>query len=170
MQQELIIWALGLVLGLPCLILILGELVERLERQQNPLAPVVRQIRNVMLPVLTLLLIMRHILSVEEAESSARLVATLFWMVVVYAVFNLVRALIQLGAEKPTAWHANVPPLFFALCRGAILFWAITHILSNILGGRTRQTHHGDWRGFYGHCLGPPRYAEQPGIGLFVNR
>lgn len=87
-----------------------------------------------MLPVLALLLIMRHILSVEEAESSARLVATLFWMVVVYAVFNLVRALIQLGAEKPTAWHANVPPLFFALCRGAILFWAITHILSNIWG------------------------------------
>ncbi len=133
-NQELLGWAIILAIGLPIAVLVLGELSERLQRQGNPLAHGVRQIRHVVLPVLAVLLVMQHILGIEDTESSYRMVETLFWMTVVYVAFILVRQLVQLDAETPTSWTANVPPLFFALGRGVVIFWVATHVLSGIWG------------------------------------
>lgn len=133
-RQPLFLWAIGLTIGLPALMLALGELNDRLTRSGNPLAQGLRQLRYVVLPILAVLLIMRYILGMLGSETSVRMIETLFWMTVVYAVLTLLKNLIQLGEATPASRIARVPPLFFALGRGVVLFVVLSHILSGIWG------------------------------------
>ncbi len=130
--QPLFLWALALTIGLPVLMLALGELNDRLARSGNPLAQGLRQIRYVVLPALAMLFIMRYILGIMGTETSIRLIETLFWLTVVYASLTLLKNLVQLGEALPGSRLAKVPPLFFALGRGVVLFAALSHVLSGI--------------------------------------
>ncbi|MDH3600489.1 MAG: mechanosensitive ion channel family protein [Candidatus Tectomicrobia bacterium] len=133
-KQDLFLLGLSLVLGLPILVLVLGELSERLARRGNPLAQGLRQIRHVVLPVLAALFIMRYILGMVGTAGSVRWVETLFWCTVIYAALTIMRNVTQFGEANPTSWIANVPTLFLALARGVVFFWILSHILSGIWG------------------------------------
>ena len=132
--QEAFGWGLGLVIGLPILIIALGEIIDRLDQRKNPLARGVRQIRHVVLPVFAALFIMRAILSMADSERAVQLVGTLFWVTVAYAMLTLVRNLSQFGDLNPSSWVMKIPTLFFALVRGLAVFFILSHILSGIWG------------------------------------
>lgn len=132
LQQEIFIWVLGLVIGLPLLVVLLGEVSERLAQQENPLAQTVRQIRHYVIPLVAALLIMRPIVGLASSEPSVQVVETLLWLTVIYAGLTLISNLAQIANLNPGTLLATIPKIFFALGRGLVIGLAGFYLISYV--------------------------------------
>lgn len=94
-ENSLYSWGIGLILGTSLLVVLLGELIERLTRTGNPLASVLALLRNLALPLLSIRLLLQFILGVDQTTLVNRLVETLFWLVLLYAIFRLLALLMK---------------------------------------------------------------------------
>ena len=57
----LLLWGVGLTIGFPLLAIVLGEVIHRLRRRGLAVAKTVSLARNVLLPILVLLLFLEHL-------------------------------------------------------------------------------------------------------------
>lgn len=133
-QQKLFWWALGLVVGLPSMVIALGEFSERLERRGNPLAQGLRQVRYGVIPLLTMLFIVQQIFSLSGSQPWLRVIETLFWISVLSASLTFIFNLTQFGQQHPAAWVNRTPVLIFALARAIVVFCVASHVLAGIWG------------------------------------
>ncbi len=133
-QQELFWWALGLVVGLPSIVITLGEFSARLERRGNPLAQGLRQVRYSVIPLLTVLFIAQQIFGLSGSQPWLQAMQTFFWISVLFASLTLIHNLTQFGQQRPAAWVNRTPVLVFALARAAVVFFVASHLLSGIWG------------------------------------
>ena len=62
------IWGIGLALGFPLATILLGELIHRLKRRDRAIVSTVRLLRDVLLPMLVLLLFLQHLLLLDPAS------------------------------------------------------------------------------------------------------
>ncbi|MBV7331873.1 mechanosensitive ion channel [Chloroflexi bacterium TSY] len=131
-QQDLFFWGVGLISGLIVLVIVLGEVIERLERRENPLTEGLRQIRHVVLPILTLLLALRHVLGMAGSSNGIRLLETLVWITVIYALLTLLSNTTRLSESNPQARISKVPTIFFALSRAVVVLFVAYHLLTNV--------------------------------------
>ena len=129
-----LIWEIGILCGFPLGLVILGELSERLERQGNPLAKGIRQVRHIVLPALGVLLIMQKVLDVSPDGAAIRLVETLFWLTVIYAGMTLLGNLMHVAELRPSALVAKIPAIFFGLSRAVVIFWVLYYVLGELWG------------------------------------
>jgi len=93
-ESTLYTWGLALIFGIPLLVLVLGEIIERLERQQSRFVPSLKNLRNLVLPLLSLRLITQHILGIEPTLLAVRLIETLLWLVFMYNILQLLGLMI----------------------------------------------------------------------------
>jgi hypothetical protein len=142
-QHDLFWRVFGLLTGLSVVIVVLGEISERLEQRGNSLAQGVRYVRYLVVPLLAVLLIVRYILAIAAEEPWVRGFETLLWITVMYAGLTLIRNLIQNGENQAENWVHKVP--------GLIL-----------------QSRHGGGGGLDGDCLCLARYPQQPGVRLLA--
>lgn len=114
-QSSLYSWGLLLIVGVPLLILLLGEWIERQQQRADghtsKLPGAIANFRNWVLPLLALRLILQHILGLDSTLLLVRIVETLFWMVLLYSCLSLVTLLVhppgtvQKGEfELPRVW------------------------------------------------------------------
>ena len=129
--ESWLLWAFGLALLFPLLVIVLGEVAGRLERRGSPLAAPVRVVRNGALPVLVMFFFAVNVLESPADATPIKLIATSFWTVTLYAALALVNVLLFNDA-KETSWRANVPTLLRDLSRlllillgVAIILWAV---------------------------------------------
>ena len=132
MRQELVLWGVGLVIGLAVLVIVLGEVIERLQQQGNPFAKGLRQVRHIVLPILALLLALRQVVGIAGASEAMCIIETLFWVTVVYTGLTLLSNLVQLGQHHTNLWVNKTPTLFFALMRAAIVLIIAYHVISDV--------------------------------------
>ncbi len=102
-QQGSFVWQLAPVLLISLLVIVLGEIIERLERRENPLSQSVRTIRHIVLPILAVVLLMRYIFGVADSETSLRMVETVFWVSVIVASLMLLSNVIRLSELQPAS-------------------------------------------------------------------
>ena len=131
-QQDLLWYVVGLVVGLPVLVVALGEVSERLAQQGNPLAQGLRQFRNLVVPLLAVLYIMRYILGIASSASGLQLVETVVHVALIVFCLTFIRNLVRLGEVRPASWLNNVPRIFFALARVLVLLVIVSHVLASI--------------------------------------
>jgi|GEM_PF-296741 len=93
-ESTLYSWGLALILGIPLLVLVLGEIIERLEHQNSRFVPSLKNLRNLVLPLLSLRLIAQHILGIEPTLLSVRLIETLLWLVFMYNILQILGGMI----------------------------------------------------------------------------
>jgi small-conductance mechanosensitive channel len=103
-------WALGLAVGFPAVLLLLGELAFALARGNRPLAPVLRAVRTWVVPVVALVLFLRHVLSLPGDALALRLAQTALWVSVVIAALGAVNIGVFEHAA-PGSWQRRVPRL-----------------------------------------------------------
>jgi small-conductance mechanosensitive channel/CRP-like cAMP-binding protein len=130
-QDTLLTWSVILVIGFPLLIVLLTEAIDRLERRQHPLAHSLRQVRNIVLPVLAVLLVIWYILDYDETALLTRLVATLFWVTVVVVAFRLLKHVLAPSEAQP-GWYSNVPGLLLQLPRFLLALLIGYYLLSGV--------------------------------------
>ncbi|AFY93453.1 mechanosensitive ion channel family protein [Chamaesiphon minutus] len=129
----LLIWALTLIVGFPLLIIGLGELIYRLQRQQQPLADTFQLIRNLLLPVLVFLLFLRHVLQLPASGQLVKSVETLLWLSAIHAALSLLNAILFEQANADT-WRARVPKLLIDLLRLFLVSLGGAIVLATVWG------------------------------------
>lgn len=148
-EPGLYTWGVTLALGIPLLILLLSELMERLRRRGSRLLPPVRNFRNLALPLLSLWLILQFILGLERDLLLVRMVETLLWLVVMYCLLQLFGALIgstrldgaqALGAAEVVATQEiRLPRVWSELLRLTTVTGVVFYVLGGVWGAPMDQ-------------------------------
>jgi small-conductance mechanosensitive channel len=126
-------WAVIVGLGFPLLVVLLGEIIYHLKRRGRPLAATLRVVKNLVLPVLMLLLLIRNVLKLDVNGNFAKLVQTLFWISVIYASLSLLNVILFEEAEANT-WRARMPKLLIDLSRLFLVLVGMAFVLAAVWG------------------------------------
>ena len=132
LNQSLFIWGLFLILGFPILTIALGEGIEKLKRQRNPFAKVLRNIRRWLFPPLADQLVMRQNLGIADTAKSWQIVATLFLIALIYTLTLLANTIFTSGKPYKTSWQIPIPNLLFQVIRAALILGITAYILGAI--------------------------------------
>jgi hypothetical protein len=108
MLQNLLLWAMALILGFPFLIILLGEVIHRQKRRGRPIAATLRMVRNILLPVLFFQLFLLYVLKLPPDHSVVKSIQTLLWVVVIHSALSLLNVIIFEQAGVDT-WRAKMP-------------------------------------------------------------
>lgn len=125
-------WAVIVGLGFPLLVVLLGEVIYHLQSHARPLATTLLVIiKNLVLPVLMVMVLIRNVLKLDLNENFTKVVATLFWISAIYASLSLLNVILFEEAEANT-WRAPMPKLpidlskfFLVLVGSAIVLSAL---------------------------------------------
>ncbi|MEZ4868138.1 MAG: mechanosensitive ion channel family protein [Caldilineaceae bacterium] len=148
-ESSLYTWGVILILGIPLLVLVLGEVLERLRRRHSRLYAPVSNFRNLLLPLLSLRLIMQFILHLDSSLLTVRVVETLLWLVVMYSVLQLLGVLIgstrlegaqALGAEEvQESQEIQLPRVWSELLRLITVVGVTFYVLGGVWGAPMDQ-------------------------------
>ena len=126
-------WAVIVGLGFPLLVVLLGEVIYHLQRRGRPLAATLRVVKNLVLPVLMLMVLIRNILKLDVNGNFPKLVETLFWISVIYASLSLFNVILFEEAEANT-WRARMPKLLIDLARLFLVLAGSAIVLAKVWG------------------------------------
>ncbi len=132
-NATMLLWAIALIVGFPFLVIGLGELIYRLQRQGKPLAATLRVVRNLVLPVLVFLLFLRQVLHFPASGQFVKSVETLFWLCVIHAALSLLNAILFEQA-KADSWRARFPKLLVDLLRLFLVSLGGAIVLATVWG------------------------------------
>jgi small-conductance mechanosensitive channel len=129
--QNLVVWAIALILGFPFLIILLGEVIHRQKLRGRPIAATLRIVRNLLLPVLAFLLFMLYVLKMPPDHQVVKSAQTLLWIVVIHASLSLLNVVIfeQAGADT---WRAKMPKLLIDLARLFLILLGSAIVLATV--------------------------------------
>ncbi len=124
-------WSLILILGLPLITIILGEIVERLNKKSNPLANCFHSLRFLLVPCVAILILFRKVFEVSENSKYLQTIETLFWLIVIYTVLDFFNVIFTCTVKK-YSWQIAIPNLFFHTARAVMVLGATAQILSSV--------------------------------------
>ncbi len=131
MAQTWFAWTLGLIIGFPSLVIILGELANTLKRRKNALSEPISSLRNAVLPTLALQVFLFNIVGLDYASITGRIFVTVFWIVIIYVALSFLSVLLFEQAAQES-WRANVPTLFRDLSRFILVLIGFAIIFSTV--------------------------------------
>lgn len=130
-NQAILLHGLGLILGLPLLVIGLGELIERCQRHKNPLAQVLNATRNLLLPPLALWLVIRQFFQVSEDALALRIIGSLYWIAFLYVLLLLLNTILASG-KRQQLWQIHLPNLLFQFLRALIVLSILAFVLAQV--------------------------------------
>jgi small-conductance mechanosensitive channel len=129
--DRILFWAIALIVGFPSLIVLLGELIHRLKRQDKPLAATLRIIRDLVLPVLVFMLFMQHVLQLDPDSNLIKGIETLFWVCLIHAALSLLNTVLFEQADSDT-WRSRVPKLLIDISRLFLILVGSAIVLATV--------------------------------------
>ena len=137
-QEVSFVWGLVLIVIFPLSIVILGEIILRLQKQNQSLATTLQIFRNLVLPSVALFFLLNKVLDISRDRPILQVVETLIGVCAIHAVLSLVNALL-FGEIKVGTWQAHIPKLFRDLIRFFLIAVGSALVLSVVwkadLGG-----------------------------------
>jgi small-conductance mechanosensitive channel len=130
-SNHLFISAITLIVGLALSVIILGEVIYRLQHRRRPLAATLQVVRNLVLPMLAFMLFIQYVLQRPANEDIVKSVQTLFWICVLHAALSLLNAIIFEQAKADT-WRARVPKLLIDLFRLFLVLLGVAIVLAKV--------------------------------------
>jgi len=132
------IFALGLAIGFPLLLVALSELEFALDRAGHPVSASFRHVRIWVLPITALTLFLRLVVLLPETSLVVRLAETLCWATVIVAIMGVINNMVFESA-RPGTWQKNVPRLLRDVLRlllvGIGLALVYTFVWGREIGG-----------------------------------
>jgi small-conductance mechanosensitive channel len=123
--------ALALLVGLPLALLVLNESVAALRRRGSPLGAPVAFLRNVIVPVVGLVVLLDGVLGLPEDDLWARLAHTALWVALVAGGLSLANAVLFEGAPAGS-WQSRVPRLLRDLVRLGLVLGAAAIVYAEV--------------------------------------
>lgn len=126
-------WAIGVGIGLPLAMVILGELGAVLERRRSPLAGPLGTLQRFVLPTLAAILWMTQVAGWSRENLGVKLATTAFWIVALVAALSLFNALVFSSAGQDT-WRGRMPRIFTDVARLVLIGAGLAITLSSVWG------------------------------------
>ncbi len=126
------LWGIATILLVPILIVLLNEATERLERRDHFLANLFAFSRDVILPFFALFFVMRNVVQLDELSFVMRMVASVFWALIIVLIFRFSRSLTIKSEDDEEDWFDNIPPLFLRLPPYLLMGYVAYHVVQNI--------------------------------------
>jgi len=133
LQDNWLIWGFALMVGFPLIMLLLGELILKLDKRSHPMVKVVRELRNWVVPSAALFFLLTRVLELDKALRPIQIVETLAWISVIVVALSLFNVLLFTGAKVGT-WQSEMPQLFRDLVRSILIAIGIAIVLSAVFG------------------------------------
>ena len=127
----LFFWAIALIIGLALSVIILGEVIYRLQKRRKPLANTLQVVRNLVLPMFAFMLFVQYVLQRPASDDLVKSIQTLFWICVLHAALSLLNAIIFEQAKADT-WRARVPKLLIDLFRLFLVLLGTAIVLATV--------------------------------------
>src|SRR4030095_1207261 len=127
------IFALGLVVGFPVLLVALNELGFALARAGHPVATSVRFVRTWVVPLVALTFFLRWVVLLPETSLVVRLAETLCLATAIVAIMGFVNNLVFESARRGT-WQRKVPRLLRDLLRLLLAAIGLAMVYSFVWG------------------------------------
>lgn len=108
--------AVGVVIGLPVVLLALTELHTWLERRGSRATPIIMLLRNYVAPVGALLLLLNQATYANIDLTWTQVTATVFGFLIILVLFNTLNFALFVTA-KQTSWRSRVPSIFVDIVR-----------------------------------------------------
>ena len=132
LQSSYFYWCLALVCIVPLTVVFLNECIDRSRRGTGSYSDVLVTIRDIILPLLSVLVLLRFVFVVSEENLPTRLISTIFWLALIVAVFRLTRKIIGSGSYSSEDWRSVVPHMFLRLPPYTIMGFIVFHIIQNL--------------------------------------
>jgi small-conductance mechanosensitive channel len=116
LETDWFVWGIGLIVGFQVLIVILGEVLYRADRRALPIVPILRALRNTVLPLLVIYIFVVKVLQEPADTIAVRIVTTTLWISIIYAGMLILNLLVFEQAPEGT-WRYRAPSLFQDLLR-----------------------------------------------------
>lgn len=131
------LWAIGITIGLPLILIALTEWQHALKRRQSFLARPVAVLRNYLLPLGALLLLMLEATQIPPEATSVRMVGTLVAFVVLVLVLSGINATLFQGAPEGS-WRRRIPGIFLDVARFVVIAVGLAMIFAYIWGANVK--------------------------------
>lgn len=123
-------WSFALVLIVPCLLILLSEVIERLRRRDSRYTGTAVGTRDVVLPLLVVLVLLRYVFDISESNLAVKMISTLFWVALIALIYRMTRLL--LGTMTESSWHVYVPRMMLQLPPYTLIGVIVFHIIQNL--------------------------------------
>ncbi|NBQ89719.1 MAG: mechanosensitive ion channel family protein, partial [Betaproteobacteria bacterium] len=125
--------ALLLALGFPLVMLVLSEAISAQAGRRPRVARVLRSLRGLVAPALAADIFVRFVLDWPADSTGVQLVATVFWLTLLYALLGLLNEILFASAAEDS-WQSRVPTLFTDLLRIVLVAIGAMVIYSQVWG------------------------------------
>ena len=125
--------SIAVIVGLPVVLLVLGELLESLVQRGSPVARVVRLLRNYVAPVAALLILVSQTAGAEVDVAWSRIVATVLGFLVIVVLINGLNVAVFTTARKGS-WRERLPSIFVDVTRFVLIAVSIAVLFSWVWG------------------------------------
>ncbi len=126
-------WGLLIVIGLPMAIVFAGELLLYLEKRDSQFTPIVYNIRNILLPILTINLILSEIIKLGDDSIFLKISDTLFWLILILSTLKFVNIFV-FSDVLPKQTRERIPKLLVDFGRIFLIMLGTAIIASNVWG------------------------------------
>lgn len=125
--------AVWIAIGFPATMLVLNEVISACEQRRVGITRTLRSIRNLVVPTAALLIFVRFVLELPQANTAVRLLETAFWIFLLFAALGVVNDVV-FGDSSKDSWRGRVPKLFSDLLRAVLVAIGAMVIYSNVWG------------------------------------
>lgn len=127
------LWAVGIAIGLPVLLIGLTEWQQGLRRRNSPLLRPVSVLRNYLVPLAALLLAMIGATQIPATATPVRIVGTMVAVVVLILMLSGLKASLFQGASA-SSWRSRMPSIFVDVVRLVLIVVGVGLIFAYIWG------------------------------------
>ena len=129
--------AVFLAVGFPVALLVLNESIALCRRRGLPVERTMRNLRNLVVPAAALLIFTRFVLELPKDNTTARLIESAFWILLLYTVLGVVNDLV-FGRGGPVegrpSWTDKFPKLFRDLVSALLVAIGAMVVYSQVWG------------------------------------
>jgi small-conductance mechanosensitive channel len=126
--------AVAVIVGLPVVLLVLGEIHSNMVRRETPGAKIVLLIRNVLAPLGAILILFSQIPQETGAEVTwAKIAATAFGFVLILVLLNGLNLAVFVTAKRGT-WRNRLPSIFVDIARAVLIVVTLAVLFGWIWG------------------------------------
>lgn len=132
-HNDWFLWALGLAIGFPVIVIILGEIIHYCQRRGQLVAGTLHLVRTRVLPVLVFLLFIKYVAEFDLNANLIKIIETLFWICVIDASFSLINVVLFAQAGN-NSWRGRIPKLLVDLARLFVVTLGSAIVLAQVWG------------------------------------
>lgn len=126
-------WGLLIVIGLPMAIVFTTELLLYLEKRESQFIPIVYNIRNLILPILTVNMILSEIIKLGDDSMLIKISDTFFWLILIISTLKFINIFV-FSDVLPKQTQERIPKLLVDFGRTFLVMLGAAIIASNVWG------------------------------------